>query len=825
MATVENAQADQSNTKVEPSSSSGNALPVPADNSTGISEASIDAQQATAQLMTAESVDLASGTFSTLSATAVAQTAPQQMQSVPTESVQTPKSTTLDTSTETAQVRVDASGNKVVSQPREVQAFTTISDTRASQQAIKTDLRKETGTGQVPAKVAAPSSSTTNNQGVTPKITSEPTMEQPTTVTSKTAEAEFAPANLADETRGPRVEVVSQLEVETQSLNSAARTIANTALPEQSESVTLPAEAQTGQGDSAARTIGTVKQATTSRNETDPAMVSGKTMDNSHSPQPVNLKPPQTVDQTTEMHVVSQEPLPAPQSSAQRPDVLIAATQDDENGSSTATLADEADVPESEPATSTTAFKFEEASTSSVHHPAAPVNDVQPPSDETRTDSSEHPSTPSFGVGQPSSEFAAVEKATPVNTSPMSDTSKADIQGTLNVFKSAETDIASTDSMASKHFAENGMNVEAKAEVETGETKISGNGIVSKSEQLKTDTALVSNETSSPEPAQIFQGARLPAETYPEAETGTRQAEVSQPNQDLHFAGKPDSGQPIQVTEPASSGRQAVTEPVQSEKASPDAVVSNVTLPSVQPGEKPHPDHEASEKTPRTDVQDATTSAGSSVDQVLPLASNTVHAEEPKETLKTKQAVKEETVEPVEKQPKMYQMSGTAAHANNPVTEPVAAEQSRDIPVGQINAQAAEVAQQVIRHLRSNINSGSTSMHLQLNPKELGAIDVQMVSSSEGLHVTFFAEQVQTGKLLESQLPQLRESLVDSGVQLSGLNISQHNHSGQKGETFGQNTNFAQTSQRDLPQDKANNQEASPAERRTGKSSEVDYLI
>ena len=116
-------------------------------------------------------------------------------------------------------------------------------------------------------------------------------------------------------------------------------------------------------------------------------------------------------------------------------------------------------------------------------------------------------------------------------------------------------------------------------------------------------------------------------------------------------------------------------------------------------------------------------------------------------------------------------------------------------------------------------------MRLQLNPKELGGIEVEMVSSSQGVQVTFFAEQASTGKLLETGLTQLRESLVNSGVQLSGLNISQHGQPDQKGGAFDQNTNFAQYSQRETQQGETIAKETPRVQRSLGQTSEVDYLI
>ena len=117
-------------------------------------------------------------------------------------------------------------------------------------------------------------------------------------------------------------------------------------------------------------------------------------------------------------------------------------------------------------------------------------------------------------------------------------------------------------------------------------------------------------------------------------------------------------------------------------------------------------------------------------------------------------------------------------------------------------------------------------MRLQLNPKELGAIEVDLVSSPQGLHVTFFAEQASTGRLLETQLNQLRDSLVDSGVQLSGLNIGQHNTQGQKGGGFSQEPNAAPwPNEIFVEESRAGVTETSTAERRFGQSSDVDYRV
>ncbi|NOH01764.1 MAG: hypothetical protein HND47_07295 [Chloroflexi bacterium] len=174
-------------------------------------------------------------------------------------------------------------------------------------------------------------------------------------------------------------------------------------------------------------------------------------------------------------------------------------------------------------------------------------------------------------------------------------------------------------------------------------------------------------------------------------------------------------------------------------------------------------------------------------------------------------------------QPRLNQMHGVAAAAASPGKEAVV-ESSGRMPGIQVNIPAVEVVQQIIRQMNGRLKSGPASMRLQLHPKELGAIDVEMVGRPQGVQVTFFVEQAETGKLLESGMKQLRDSLVDSGVQLSGLNISQHSSYGQKGGTFSQETEFVPRPPREFMPDEPG-QEPPRAGQLAGQTGEVDYRI
>jgi len=116
-------------------------------------------------------------------------------------------------------------------------------------------------------------------------------------------------------------------------------------------------------------------------------------------------------------------------------------------------------------------------------------------------------------------------------------------------------------------------------------------------------------------------------------------------------------------------------------------------------------------------------------------------------------------------------------------------------------------------------------MHLQLNPKELGAIDVHMVSGPQGVSVTFSAEQPATGRLLETQLNQLHQSLTDAGVQIAGLNIGQHGQPRQEGGFLNQSQQFFQPAPREASLKEADLRQTPLPLLKTAGLGEVDYLI
>jgi flagellar hook-length control protein FliK len=87
------------------------------------------------------------------------------------------------------------------------------------------------------------------------------------------------------------------------------------------------------------------------------------------------------------------------------------------------------------------------------------------------------------------------------------------------------------------------------------------------------------------------------------------------------------------------------------------------------------------------------------------------------------------------------------------------------------------------------VQQGRRSLRMQLNPRELGAIDVHLVTIGQTLSVTLTADKAATGSLLEKQLEDLRANLANAGVHQVTVNVGHQATSGQQGNNFNSETN------------------------------------
>jgi len=71
------------------------------------------------------------------------------------------------------------------------------------------------------------------------------------------------------------------------------------------------------------------------------------------------------------------------------------------------------------------------------------------------------------------------------------------------------------------------------------------------------------------------------------------------------------------------------------------------------------------------------------------------------------------------------------------------------------------------------------SMKIQIQPENMGKIDLRLVSNSDGMRIVMTTEIPATGKLLESHMDQLQRQLADAGVSISGMSVNSQNAQGQ----------------------------------------------
>jgi flagellar hook-length control protein FliK len=94
-------------------------------------------------------------------------------------------------------------------------------------------------------------------------------------------------------------------------------------------------------------------------------------------------------------------------------------------------------------------------------------------------------------------------------------------------------------------------------------------------------------------------------------------------------------------------------------------------------------------------------------------------------------------------------------------------------PARLAEAQSTEILRQISRQVAGSPNSGSQTIRIQLHPEDLGQIELRITSSSQGTHVSLIADQAGTGKLLETHVAQLKQTLSDAGVQMADVHVGQ----------------------------------------------------
>jgi len=115
------------------------------------------------------------------------------------------------------------------------------------------------------------------------------------------------------------------------------------------------------------------------------------------------------------------------------------------------------------------------------------------------------------------------------------------------------------------------------------------------------------------------------------------------------------------------------------------------------------------------------------------------------------------------------------------------------------------------------------SMRIQIQPENMGKIDLRLVSNSDGMRIVMTTEIPATGKLLESHMDQLQRQLADAGVSISGMSVNSQGTQGQSANTS-QNQTLQGLTRTTLPIFQQEAELASPVAVQVS-SSGLDYRV
>ena len=104
-------------------------------------------------------------------------------------------------------------------------------------------------------------------------------------------------------------------------------------------------------------------------------------------------------------------------------------------------------------------------------------------------------------------------------------------------------------------------------------------------------------------------------------------------------------------------------------------------------------------------------------------------------------------------------------------------------PARMAEAQHPQLVEQVSRGIDTLSKAGQQSIRLQLYPENLGKIDLRLTSGTDGVRIVINADSPATSLLMERYLPELRQVLIQSGVNLAGLSVGSGNTRGNTGNS------------------------------------------
>ncbi len=86
--------------------------------------------------------------------------------------------------------------------------------------------------------------------------------------------------------------------------------------------------------------------------------------------------------------------------------------------------------------------------------------------------------------------------------------------------------------------------------------------------------------------------------------------------------------------------------------------------------------------------------------------------------------------------------------------------------------QVREIANQIIEQVKVIIKPEQTSMELQLNPENLGKVNLSVVSMDGNMTAKFLVENQLVKEAIESQMQELKDKLIEQGVKVESIEVA-----------------------------------------------------
>lgn len=99
----------------------------------------------------------------------------------------------------------------------------------------------------------------------------------------------------------------------------------------------------------------------------------------------------------------------------------------------------------------------------------------------------------------------------------------------------------------------------------------------------------------------------------------------------------------------------------------------------------------------------------------------------------------------------------------------------------QVTQQMQEIFEQVVEQVKVTVTADTSAMEMQLNPENLGKVNLSVVAKEGHITAQFVTENEVTRQALESQIQQLRETLCEQGLKVDKVEVSVSDFSFQNG--------------------------------------------